>query len=110
MKYRLDYVEPVKCSHAIMKNVRPDLLLLGKALSGGMYPISAVLGNDGVILTIKPGEHGSTYGGNPLACAIAMSALDVLRDEKLDKNACKMGTIFRSNLNSILNLQCRGVG
>lgn len=80
------------------ENVRPDVLILGKALSGGIYPVSAVLCDDEVMLCIKPGEHGSTYGGNPLGCKVAMAALQVLVDEKLAQNAEKMGNILRSEL------------
>ncbi|MBP9688932.1 MAG: aminotransferase class III-fold pyridoxal phosphate-dependent enzyme, partial [Bacteroidia bacterium] len=78
--------------------VKPDLVILGKALSGGVLPISAVLANDEVMLTIKPGEHGSTYGGNPLASAVAMEALKVLVDENLADNAYKMGELFRNRM------------
>ncbi len=81
------------------ENVKPDILILGKALSGGMLPVSAVLANDNVMLTIQPGEHGSTYGGNPLACAVATTALQVILDEKLSENATKLGEILRSELN-----------
>ncbi|XP_035256555.1 ornithine aminotransferase, mitochondrial-like isoform X2 [Anguilla anguilla] len=81
--------------------VRPDLVLLGKALSGGVYPVSAVLCDDEVMLTIKPGEHGSTYGGNPLACRVAIAALEVLEEEKLAENAEKMGQILRSELSNL---------
>ena len=73
------------------EQVKPDILILGKALSGGFYPVSGVLANDDVMLTIKPGEHGSTYGGNPLGCRIAMEALKVLEEEKLAENAEKLG-------------------
>lgn len=83
------------CDH---ENVKPDVLVLGKALSGGVLPVSAVLANDEVMLTIKPGEHGSTYGGNPMACAVAMEALQVLLDESLAENAEKMGVIFRNRM------------
>jgi len=83
------------------ENVKPDILILGKALSGGVLPVSAVLANDEVMLCIKPGEHGSTYGGNPLSCKVAMKALEVLVDEKLDENADKMGLIVRNELNTI---------
>ncbi|MEY4333052.1 MAG: hypothetical protein RLZZ196_1790, partial [Bacteroidota bacterium] len=76
------------CDH---ENVRPDILILGKALSGGTLPISAILADDIVMLQIKPGEHGSTYGGNPLACAVAMKALEVLKSEKMAENAETMG-------------------
>jgi ornithine--oxo-acid transaminase len=80
------------CEH---ENVRPDLLILGKALSGGVYPISAVLADDEIMLTIKPGEHGSTFGGNPLAAKVAVAALEVVKEEKLAERAEAMGQIFR---------------
>jgi len=83
------------CDH---ENVKPDLVTLGKALSGGMYPVSAVLANDEVMLTIKPGEHGSTYGGNPIACAVAMAALDVVEEENLCENAEILGEFLRKEL------------
>jgi ornithine--oxo-acid transaminase len=86
------------CDYA---GVKPDVLILGKALSGGVLPVSAVLANNEVMLTIKPGEHGSTYGGNPLACAVAMEALKVLVDEQLAENAFKMGEIFRSRMKQL---------
>jgi ornithine--oxo-acid transaminase len=82
-------------------NVRPDILMLGKALSGGVMPISAVLCDDSIMETIKPGEHGSTFGGNPLACVVAVAALSVLRDQNLAANAHAMGVIFRSELEKI---------
>lgn len=84
------------CDH---EKVRPDLLILGKALSGGVLPVSAVLADDAVMLCIKPGEHGSTFGGNPLACKVAMAALQVVEDEKLTENADVLGKYFRSKLN-----------
>lgn len=80
------------------ENIHPDILILGKALSGGMMPISAVLANDEIMLTIKPGQHGSTFGGNPLACTIATEALNVLIDEKLADRAAKQGELLRSEL------------
>ena len=83
------------------ENVRPDILILGKALSGGVLPVSAVLADSEIMLTIKPGEHGSTYGGNPLACAVAITALTVLKDEKLTENAALMGEYFRNGLEKI---------
>ncbi len=86
------------CDH---ENVRPDILLLGKALSGGMMPVSAVLADDEIMLTIKPGEHGSTYGGNPLACKTAITALQVLKDENMIENAVVMGELLRSELRKI---------
>src|SRR5450432_4414778 len=86
------------CDH---ENVRPDILILGKALSGGVLPVSAVLADDEIMLTIKPGEHGSTYGGNPLACAVAITALNVLKDEKMIENAAAMGDYFRKGLQKI---------
>ena len=82
-------------------SVKPDILILGKAMSGGVFPVSAVLANDEIMLTIKPGEHGSTYGGNPLACAVAKAALQVVLDENLAENADKMGKLFRQGLNEI---------
>ena len=86
------------CDH---ENVKPDILILGKALSGGVYPVSAVLCNDDVMLCIQPGEHGSTFGGNPLACAVAKTALEVVIDENLSDNANLMGNIFREELNKL---------
>ena len=86
------------CDH---ENVRPDILILGKALSGGALPVSAVLADDEIMLTIKPGEHGSTYGGNPLAASVAMAALKVLKDEMLAENAEILGKIFRDELKKI---------
>lgn len=86
------------CDH---ENVKPDILILGKALSGGVYPVSAVLCNDDVMLCIQPGEHGSTFGGNPLACAVAKTALQVVIDENLSDNANLMGNIFREELNKL---------
>lgn len=83
--------------------VKPDMVVLGKALSGGVYPISAVLGSDDILGLIKPGEHGSTYGGNPLACAVGMEALDVLRDEKMCENSTAMGQVFRDSLSKNRN-------
>jgi len=83
------------------EDVRPDILVLGKALSGGVMPVSAVLANDEVMLTIKPGEHGSTYGGNPLACQVAMASLQVLLDERLAERADKMGALLRSELGKL---------
>lgn len=79
-------------------NVKPDMLILGKALSGGCYPVSAVLSSKEIMLCIHPGEHGSTYGGNPLGCAVAIAALSVLKDEKLCENAMRLGTLFRESL------------
>jgi ornithine--oxo-acid transaminase len=83
------------CDH---ENVRPDILLLGKALSGGTMPVSAVLADDEIMLTIKPGDHGSTYGGNPLACKVAITALQVLVDEKMAENSATLGAHFRKEL------------
>ncbi len=82
-------------------NVHPDILILGKALSGGVLPVSAVLADDDIMLSIKPGEHGSTYGGNPLACAVATAALQVVKDENLAENAMYLGEILRKELSSI---------
>lgn len=86
------------CDH---EQVRPDILVLGKALSGGVLPVSAVLADDEIMLTIKPGEHGSTYGGNPLACRVAMEALQILKDEQLAENAERLGHILRAGLKKI---------
>jgi len=83
------------CDH---EGVRPDILILGKALSGGVMPISAVLADDDIMLCIKPGEHGSTFGGNPLAAKVAIAALEVIREEKLPENAARLGEIFRQEL------------
>ncbi len=81
--------------------VRADILILGKALSGGVLPVSAVLCDDEIMMTIKPGEHGSTYGGNPLACKVAITALQVLKDEKLTANAEEMGELLRNELRKL---------
>lgn len=86
------------CDH---EGVKPDILILGKALSGGVYPISAVLADDDIMLCIKPGEHGSTFGGNPVAAKVAVAALEVVRKEKLAENAERLGEIFRSELRNI---------
>ncbi|MFN8284480.1 MAG: ornithine--oxo-acid transaminase [Chitinophagales bacterium] len=86
------------CDH---ENVKPDILVLGKALSGGTMPVSAVLANDEIMLCIKPGEHGSTFGGNPLACAVAMESLKVIVEENLADNSAKMGEIFRAELQNL---------
>jgi ornithine--oxo-acid transaminase len=86
------------CDH---EGVKPDLLILGKALSGGMYPVSGVLANDDVMMCIKPGQHGSTYGGNPLGCKIAISAMEVVLEEKLADNAQALGEILRTELRNI---------
>jgi ornithine--oxo-acid transaminase len=83
------------------EGVRPDLLILGKALSGGMYPVSCVLADDPVMLTLTPGTHGSTYGGNPMACRIAVEALKILKEENLAENARKKGEVFRSRLSAV---------
>lgn len=86
------------CDH---ENVKPDILILGKALSGGTLPISAILANDEIMLTIKPGEHGSTFGGNPLASVVATESLQVLIDEKMAENAEEMGILFREGIQQI---------
>jgi len=88
------------CDH---ENVRPDVLILGKALSGGVIPISAVLADDHIMLTIKPGQHGSTFGGNPLAGKVAIASLQVLKEEKLAENADKMGNYFRQEMQKIVD-------
>lgn len=89
--------------------VRPDILILGKALSGGVTPVSAVLADDDIMLTIAPGEHGSTYGGNPLAARVAIAALEVVRDEHLTENAFEMGNLFREEMERIDNPMIRKV-
>ncbi len=100
------------CQH---EGVKPDILILGKALSGGVFPVSAVLADNEIMMTIKPGEHGSTFGGNPLGCRVAMAALKVAIDENLADNAARLGKIFRSELsdfakeNNLVNL-VRGKG
>jgi ornithine--oxo-acid transaminase len=86
------------CDH---EDVRPDILILGKAVSGGVFPVSCVLADDEIMLTIKPGEHGSTFGGNPVAGKVAMAALNVIKDENLMENAVKMGEIFRNEMKAI---------
>lgn len=92
------------CDH---ENVRPDILLLGKALSGGMMPVSAVLCDDEIMMTIKPGEHGSTYGGNPLACKVAIASLEALKEENMADNAAAMGQLLRAELKA---LQSKHIG
>lgn len=89
----------IACHH---ENVQPDILILGKALSGGMYPVSAVLANDNIIQVIHPGQHGSTFGGNPLACAVAVAALDVVEEEKLSERAEELGKFFRAEIQKII--------
>ena len=86
------------CDH---EGVRPDILILGKAISGGLMPVSCVLADDEIMLTIKPGEHGSTYGGNPIAAKVSMAALQVIKDEKLEENAERLGKIFRERMEAI---------
>ena len=88
------------CDH---ESIKPDILILGKALSGGVLPVSAVLANNEIMLCIQPGEHGSTYGGNPLACRVAMAALQVVKDENLCNNAYLLGNLFRSELESFIS-------
>ena len=98
------------CDH---EDVKPDILILGKAISGGMYPVSAVLADNPVMLTIQPGEHGSTFGGNPIAAKVAMAALEVVKNEKLAENAEKLGKIFRKafkNIQSDMITEIRGKG
>lgn len=102
----------IACQH---EDVQPDILILGKALSGGMYPVSAVLANNEIMKVIHPGQHGSTFGGNPLACAVAMAALDVVEDEKLSERAEKLGKFFRAEIRKIIDktdliYQVRGKG
>ena len=85
------------------ENVKPDILILGKALSGGTYPVSAVLCNKDIMDVIKPGQHGSTFGGNPLASSIAIEALKVVVEEKLSERSFKLGNIFRTKLNEYIS-------
>ena len=97
------------------EGVKPDILILGKALSGGVLPVSAVLARDEIMLTVKPGQHGSTYGGNPLACSVAMTALQVLKDEKMTENAMKLGIVFRQRMEDLIKksnlvIKVRGKG
>ena len=87
------------CDH---HGFKPDILILGKALSGGVFPVSAILSSNEIMLTIKPGEHGSTFGGNPLGCKVAIAALEVVRDEELVKNAEYLGSIFRDQINKYI--------
>lgn len=89
----------IACYH---EDVQPDILILGKALSGGMYPVSAVLANDDIMNVIKPGQHGSTFGGNPIACAVAVAALNVVADEKLSERAEVLGQLFRSEIEKLI--------
>jgi ornithine--oxo-acid transaminase len=89
----------IACHH---ENVQPDILILGKALSGGMYPVSAVLANNNIMQVIHPGQHGSTFGGNPLACAVAVAALDVVEEEKLSERAEELGKFFRAEIQKII--------
>ncbi len=89
----------IACHH---EDVQPDILILGKALSGGMYPVSAVLANDEIMNVIKPGQHGSTFGGNPIACAVAVAALDVVEEEKLSEKAEELGQVFRSEIEKLI--------
>lgn len=89
----------IACHH---EDVQPDILILGKALSGGMYPVSAVLANDSIMNVIKPGQHGSTFGGNPIACAVAVAALDVVAEEKLSERAEQLGQLFRAEIEKII--------
>lgn len=91
------------CERQASSYVRPDILILGKALSGGAYPVSAVLADDEVMHVIKPGSHGSTFGGNPLGVAVAMTALDVVRNEKLAQNARRLGELFRAKMNEYID-------
>ncbi len=91
------------CERQAATYVKPDILILGKALSGGVYPVSAVLADDEVMNVIKPGQHGSTFGGNPLACAVAIEALEVVKDEKLAQNARRLGELFRSEMQKMVD-------
>jgi ornithine--oxo-acid transaminase len=90
------------CERQESTYVRPDILILGKAISGGTYPVSAVLCDSSIMDVIQPGQHGSTFGGNPMACSVAMEALEVIRDEQLTQNARRLGKLFRSELNAFI--------
>jgi ornithine--oxo-acid transaminase len=97
------------------ENVKPDILILGKAISGGAYPVSAVFADDSIMGVIKPGQHGSTFGGNPVAAKVAVAALEVVTDEKLAENAERLGQLFRKEMNRIIDntdlvLKVRGKG
>ncbi|MEZ4985485.1 MAG: ornithine--oxo-acid transaminase [Saprospiraceae bacterium] len=104
------------CERQADTYTRPDILILGKAVSGGVYPVSAVLADNAIMEVIRPGQHGSTFGGNPLACAVAMEALEVVRDEKLTQNARRLGHLFRSRMEALVKtypqlfLHVRGKG
>ena len=96
-------------------DVKPDILILGKAVSGGVYPVSAVLADDDIMSVIKPGQHGSTFGGNPMAAKVAVAALEVVREERLAENADKLGMLFRAEMKRIIEstdlvLSVRGKG
>jgi ornithine--oxo-acid transaminase len=84
-------------------NIKPDILILGKALSGGVLPVSAVLADDTIMEVIRPGNHGSTFGGNPLACAVAIAALEVVKEERLAENALRLGEIFREGMEQLIS-------
>jgi ornithine--oxo-acid transaminase len=100
------------CDH---EEAKPDILILGKALSGGVYPVSAVLANDDIMMVIQPGQHGSTFGGNPIAAKVAIAALEVIYDEKLIQNARRLGELFRQEMQRIISdndliIKVRGKG
>ena len=104
-----------KCERQTATYNRPDILILGKALSGGVYPVSAVLADDEIMMVIKPGQHGSTFGGNPIAAKVAIAALEVVYEENLIQNARKLGSLFRKEMNRIIEsneliLKVRGKG
>jgi ornithine--oxo-acid transaminase len=92
-----------KCERQPETYSKPDILILGKALSGGVYPVSAVLADDDIMMVIKPGQHGSTFGGNPIAAKVAIAALEVVEEENLIQNARKLGVIFRKEMQRIIN-------
>jgi ornithine--oxo-acid transaminase len=104
-----------KCEQQAATYARPDILILGKALSGGVYPVSAVLANDDIMMVIQPGQHGSTFGGNPIAAKVAIAALEVIYDEKLIQNARRLGELFRQEMQRIISdndliIKVRGKG
>ena len=102
MKFKQALPEQVNFCVVDHFGIKPDILVLGKALSGGVFPVSAVLADDEIMLTIKPGEHGSTYGGNPLGCKVAIAALEVVKEEKLAQNAAYLGKVFRERIHQNL--------
>jgi ornithine--oxo-acid transaminase len=113
--YSLDELSTGRLLAVDYEDAKPDIVILGKAISGGAYPVSAVLANNNIMNVIKPGQHGSTFGGNPVAAKVAVAALEVVKDEKLAENALNLGNIFRAEMNRIIEntdlvLKVRGKG